>query len=265
MKDLYYKLLKKRLNKDNIIISDEDLIKIINIYNHILDFSFETTKCAFPYAYGFIFLPKKLYDTEVKDCYEIFMHLIRMNKNNLFTYLDYSFLLHNDCCGFSSNPLFDLNYYLRSINKYYGIYGDDFVQEYFDKNENIIENVIENDYEYLLSSKYIDDNYKNVIRLFKDAFNKNDILIEKYELYDYDYDYDIYLDRYLNALFYYFVINNLINTDYDNVCNYLYNIIDNALKFFDKINLVGINDNQELFTYIDYSYKNSKNKIKIIK
>lgn len=263
MEELKFKLLKRRLNRDKIIISDDDLNRIISIYNHIIDFSLEECKKKYDSPYCFIVLPKKLFDSDTTDFYEIFINLIRMNKNNLLNYLDYAFLLDSDVFGYARDPLFNLNNYLSQINKYYGIYGDDFILEYYENNNYVIENTIDNNYEYITKSKFIDDNYKNVIRLFKEAFEKYDTLISSNELDDF-YP-DVYMNDYLNALFYYFIINNLIKTDYENVCNYLKNIIDDITEFFDKINLVGIANEHELFNYVDYSYKNSKGKVKVIK
>ena len=136
------------------------------------------------------------------------------------------------------------------------------MDDFFGENTCVIETINDLFFDELLESNYVDNNYKIIIKLFSSIFIKNSELIDN-GYYD-EYDVDIYINYYLNAVFFYLVSNNYINEDFLHVCNFLNYIYNNTEKVLDEINISGIKNDKDLFYYIDHAYKSNNTKLKTI-
>lgn len=219
---------------------------IASIYKNLLDFVLEN------YDTDIITL-KSYYNITDNTCRNILTNLIKMKKYNILKFLDYSFLYYN--CGedLTRDPIEALDYYINKMVCEYELHPNDFNEYFFGENTCVIEIVNDIFLDPLLESDYINDNYKLIVQSFSDIFYRYSELIDSG--YYNDYSIDIYLNDYLNAVFYYLVINNYINSDYDHIINFLNNICDNIENILDTIKISGIKTDKELFKYIDHAYK----------
>ena len=235
---------------------EKDNNEILSIYNNLLKFALENYEADEEEL-------KSYYNIQDKRCLMILESLIKLKEYNLLNFLDYSFIFFN--CGdeLIHKPIDSIFSYINGIIGKYEYDPENFIKNFFSDNASVIEIINDIFINPLVQSDYIDDNYKTVVDLFSDIFYKYSELIN--DGYYNDYDVDIYLNDYLNAIFYYLVINNCIKDDYNHVCDFLNDICDNIESTLDKIKLSGIKDDEDLFNYIDHAYKIDNTKQKIIK
>ena len=119
-----YQLLKKKLKKDNISISDIDLNKVMYIYLNLLNFVFDYSvdKKQITIDSPFNYLIK-----EDEDChyYMIFTNIIYLYKKDLIKYVDYVYLYDSNPYHHYSNNLHNLWADLSYMVELYESYGDD--------------------------------------------------------------------------------------------------------------------------------------------
>ena len=250
-------ILIKKLKKDNINITSEDLEEVINIYNHVIDFCLEDKKAS-SYKFSFIKDSKILCEYDNTTFLSIFRLLIQIKKHNLFNYLDYVLLINTYC--YDGNRLEQLYFYLNLIlNGYYDSNkNNDFIYKFIDSHQYLLPDILDNYLNYILDSEYINQDYKDIICLYNELF---DLYLEE----DYDeIDPEIFFQEFISMSYYYFVINNLFNTEPKEIINFLNNIKEDIPSICDKLNLDGEIEYKERINYIDALYRN-KNKVKIIK
>ena len=235
---------------------EKDNNEILSIYNNLLKFVLENYEASEEEL-------KSYYNIQDKNCFNILQSLIKLKKYNLLKFLDYSFIYYN--CGTSliRYPIQSINDYLNRIIRFYEADKKEFLDSFFSENVCVIDTINDLFLDDLLKSKYIDDNYKIIMQLFRDIFNNYNELIDN-GYYD-KYDVDIYLSDYVNAIYYYLVSNNYIKDNFEQVSKFLNHICNNIETILDEIKLAGIKTDKDLFTYIDHEYKSNNSKLKTIK
>lgn len=251
-------LLMKKLKKDYINVSEEELEEIINIYNHLLDFCLGSSRESKYNRFGFVSTPKFLYEREDLLFSQIFRLIIGMKKNNILKYLDYVLLLSN--YNFEIHLLEKLSSFLDYImNSYYLNDGsDDFIYSFIKDHEYILQDTTDNDLSYINESKYIPQEYKDIMNLYNEIIDK--YYNESYNEIDYSYNFQ----DFINMTYYYFLINDLFNKEPTEIIDYLTKVKDNILYICDKLFIDGDMEYKERIKYIDTLYR-ERNKIKIIK
>ena len=163
-------LLIRRLKKENINISSEDLDDVINCFNQLIDFYLENYS-GYYYRFTFVRTPRSLYESDDKKYDLIFHELIKLKKLNLLHYIDYVYLL-SDYNSFFNSRLTELLESLHKITTYYQDCDEpkeDFIYKHINEHPYMLEDVIDNDLDCITESKYINQDYKNIM-----------IYIEKY-------------------------------------------------------------------------------------
>ncbi len=235
---------------------EKDNNEILSIYNNLLKFALEYYEADEEEL-------RSYYNIQDKKCYNILQSLIKLKRINLLKFLDYSFIYYNCGNNLKRYPIETINDYINRIIQYYEYDKEIFMDNFFGENTCVIETINDLFFDELLESNYVDNNYKKIIQLFSSIFIKNSELIDN-GYYD-EYDVDIYINYYLNAVFFYLVSNNYIKEDFLHVCNFLNYIYNNIEKVLDEINISGIKNDKDLFCYIDHEYKSNNSKLKTIK
>ena len=252
-------LLIRRLKKENINISSEDLDDVINCFNQLIDFYLENYS-GYYYRFTFVRTPRSLYESDDKKYDLIFHELIKLKKLNLLHYIDYVYLL-SDYNSFFNSRLTELLESLHKITTYYQDCDEpkeDFIYKHINEHPYMLEDVIDNDLDCITESKYINQDYKNIMMLYNE-------LLKLYFDNDYnDMDYEAFFQEFINMTYYYFLINDSFNKEPQEVYNYLTKIKDNLFSVCDKLNLDGEMEYKDRIKYIDSLYK-SKSKVKVIK
>ncbi len=249
-------LLVRKLKRLKIDISKENLSLLINKYNHLIDFYLEDDRRDTYYRFGFVAVPKSFYDQDDVFFLKIFRLLIDMQKNNLLNYLDYCLLINYQKYG--GNRLYELYDYLDNMLKWFYENDYDFIYDFINEREYLLQDMIENNLDDINKSNYIPQEYKDIMKLYDDIFNK-------YYLEDFDeIDPDAFFQEYMNMSYYYFVINDLFNREPNEIINYLKKVQDNIVAICDKLNNDGEMEYKDRIKYIDTLYR-GKNKVKIIK
>lgn len=251
-------LLKRKLKREKIDISDDDLDIVINTYNHLLDFYLEDNRKHSDYRFAFAFVPKSLYEMEDTNFYWIFHLLIVMKNNNLLHYLDYILLYNSYSIG--GSILHELYRFLQDfVDRYRKSNNNpDFIYEYIKKNNFLLEDTIDNYISNINKSKYIPKVYKDIMNLYRELFYL--YINDDY----YSIDYEAFFQEYVNMTYFYFLINNLFNTEPEEIIKYLNKIKEDIPALCDKLNLDGEMEDKERIKYIDTQYK-ERNKRKILK
>ena len=258
MNKLERSLLIRKLKKNGIEIDNNDLDDVINAFNNIIDFYLDADKNLVYYRYGFIMTPKVFYEVDDTNFNSIFNLLISMKKNNLLHYLDYAFILHN--YDWDYDRLHELYRFLHNIMRKYNDseIKEDFIYEFIDENDYLLQDVIDNNFDEIMESKYVNQEYKDIMNLY------NNIIKWYYDTDYLDYDDDAFFDEFINMSYYYFLINNLFNTEPERIIYFLNKIKEDIPSLCDKLNMDGEMELKDRINYIDSLYK-SKDKVKIIK
>ena len=260
MDDSKKELLKIKLFNKNINIKDEDLEEIISIYDNIIDFLIELAKVDKDYCndrYDFIFND---WNEDNNNAYfNLFGNIAILKRKGLINYLDYLLIIRY-MFGDIYSAICDINFYLYSIIEE-SLYGDnDSIEHVYDDDINVLnKTAIKYYYNGIINSKCVPDYYKNIITIYNNIF---DICKDKTNIIKQSEINDEVL---LSSTYYYFMYNDLFNKNPLSVYNFLKYICDNLLDILDKINLLGIRNNIDLFSYIDDYYKNYNNKVMVIK
>ncbi len=263
--------LNKKLNSKGIMLSREVLDDVIDIYQYVIDFVSEVEGINSDNRFNFI------YSSTNDDIiyFNIFKALIIIREKDLLKYLDYSLLIYSS--GFTFNFTFgSLCDYLTKIIKDYNRLGEYFKYYFYDNNPHVIEDVIEYRFDEIISSEYIDNDYKDVIEMFGSIYDKfTENLEELNRIYQDDENSDgaIYFNDFIKAIFHYFIDKNILSDDRDRAYLFLKHIYDDLFGTIDRLNLVGLdwdnpsdyNSVANIFNYIDILYKNFDKKVKVIK
>ncbi len=255
------RIILKRLKKNGIDVSLQELCETINIYKRVLDFYFEDRKERSD-SFGFLYTPIKLYTIMDKYFFNIFSKILEMKRKGLLKYLDYALLLDCNPSLFETElrQSIDLLQYLEKVCN-----ADDFIMYSINRDECFIENVTDNYLDNIIDDEIIPDNYKQMIKLYSEIFRKfyNEGF---YELNFDEFDYDIGLDHIVNCSYYYFLKNDFFSNNMDEVMSFLNDINDNMGYYIDKINMFGLDSEkyENCLTLVDYLFKN-RNKVMIKK
>ena len=84
---------------------------------------------------------------------------------------------------------------------------------------------------------------------------------EKYIEYDKDKNFEVFI----NMLYYYVIIHDLLNKDSNNLLNYLIKIENDIPFIIDKLSFTNKKGAREMIDYIDELYNSKNNKMIIIK
>ena len=131
-------LLMRKLKREHIDISKEELEEVLETYNHILDFYLEDSVQSTYYRFGFVGIPKNLFETYDTEFLKIFSLIIRIKHNNLLKYLDYILLMNNYKYG--GNRLNELNTFLKDNIK---LIEQKDIKEFLEKGYDVINQIID--------------------------------------------------------------------------------------------------------------------------
>ena len=262
-------VLINKLKRDGIIISNDKLDIVINIYNHFILYLGENQRIGITKRFDFISGD----NTDIsKSFYTIFKQLIYFQKKGILNYLDYALI--NDYLGYyrSTSTIYDFIWYcLDYIIDTYKQAKKNFVYALYQRINDTIENAVFSRADFIRTSKYISDDYKKIFNKFYDIFNKyrNEYEIRMNRLYKKDFEEygveKVFFDDYINFIYFYFLSKNIIINDLNRAYEFLDYIYNNMARCIDQVNLVGIKNDQDLYLYIDILYKNFNANVKIIK
>ena len=255
-----------KLKNDNININEKELNIIIFIYNRIMDFVCEMDQ-SIPnniyFRYKFINSDDSLDSEYTDDLYDIFKNIITIRNNNLLFCLDYALLIQEGSILSNSkekDTIGTLSDYTNYIINNYKTCKEDFFGLFITTNNDAISIALYDLDDKWVSYKCIPKNYRRVMKAFDRAlevyYDDEDDITEAED--------EMYFDYVLSMVYYYLLINNLIESDTEKVISFIKYLTNNMEVIVEKITLSGIKTYQEMFDYIDTLYRNAKKKIKEI-
>jgi len=271
MDELLYlvsKLSKKLDDVDDIIESDEELIKITKIYDRLYDFLKEShaiTTEEHKYRYNFV-LSRYQFEKDYTN-YEIFKSLIELSNLKGLYILDYPMIyegMNGDSLHYrlKSEQLDTLDLLLSHYLTYF--YNDDEEEaelSYITFHNKSLNNIIYEHFTEIKESEYVSDKEKRILKLFNELFNKAD---DKY--FNPYCDDTIYIFSFFNIFYAYLVFNNKIEYEFDKIYNFLTDIDNSFTYFIEKIHNSDIELDKEKLSYMKTLYENgsklSKKQIK---
>ena len=110
----------------------------------------------------------------------------------------------------------------------------------------------------ILKSKYISDDYKQIIVLYHNIFTRYQHMIGDKELNDL-FRLPRDFANFMDITYFYFLEKELLQNNQQEVLNFLKMIDDNLVEVSDEINLNGEMNYPQTLEYIDYLYNKEKN------
>ena len=254
-------LLKITARTNGMKINRNNLNKAIEGYDKLICFFFETfipdgihlvpSNKVVNEDYRYHFLESR--ETAVdKTFYWIFMKVVNLQLFGILKYLDYGIIyeiLSENFC----DSLSELNMCLNKIIEMYDKdHPDDFIFDAI-KDHNVIINFVDQEIENIKSSKYMSQEYKEIMKIFRELYDMY------YDDEYYKMDKDYLFEMYLNMFYYYLVINDLFISDYDNIMEFLTNIKNDIPLAIDRLYFIGKLSNKDYLTYIHNEYHNANN------
>lgn len=205
-------------------ISEQEYDEVYSVYKKLFLFLDE----IYPDGDFIKELDKELIKNNSLYC-SIFINLLKISKNGMSLFLDYVYILYT----IKRNAYLIPDLMIKYLNDYLlrlGFYS----REYASKMKETIaydfmyaiETVIVYDYDKVMNSKIISDNYKKIIKLYRDIYKKYGALQGGF------------LSFILKDSFNYFVKNESIKNDFENVNYFLTMIYDDYNNFEDGMSLM---------------------------
>ena len=248
------KIILRRLAKNDINISLQELYETIDIYKKVIDYYLEDFKYERSSPLSFLHTPIRVYSETDKTFLLIFRRILDIKRKGLLKYLDFALLKGCNDSFFETelSQLNDLSSYLGRMCR-----SDNFLIKIIKHDNYFIQNVIDSNLSSFMNSKIIPDDYKQMVKLYSEIFDKfyNEGF---YELNFEKYDYKIGLDYIVSFSYFYFLNKDFISNNIEEIISFLNNINNNMELYIEKINMFGLNSNEylECFTLIDYLLKN---------
>lgn len=254
------------INENDIRISEEEFYSVVDIYNHLVKYVaklFDTNYIEFKNYFEFKNQHNPIFA-------KVFKKIIAFKRNGLFKYMDYIFIANALDYHITLRCLFPTSFeksliffdeFLENILNYFFKYGNDFIYEYFDDHKTLLPEVICKYHNIIKEYLLLNEKYKDITEKFY-YFYKNFYsgLYVVYEVFDKVKG----LDNYVNCIYYYFLINDIFNNDFDRANRFLDSICKDLSSANDRINLMGIKSDEEMFYYVDNTYKTFDSKVKVI-
>ena len=268
MNELEKKLLARKLSckKPPKKVTVEYIDKISKIFDYVVNVYFEGRDYADKYIkmrYDFAKKPSILHTHDDALFLSIFIRVMTLYDHNVINYLDYGLFktiyLRNGVPGLNAlyetlSDMVEIAIYDEDRDNY--IYqittGDNGVLQ-------VLDYVLRNHYEDTQESEFVTDNYREVMAMFKS-------IMDQYHEIENDYDNDYYFlfNQYMNMVYFYAIINNLIVVDKDNFMKFLERIKDNMRLIIDKLYFIDDEyTSKKLMPLIDEEYKNPSVRINI--
>ena len=258
--------LIRKLESENIFISDDDLDEVINIYNFYLEILKEFYfKSNYDYFKNTSATPE-FHFSNLKS-------LVILQQKGMLHYVDLVLVLNYIIEGLDdgwdsvispSDIVEDFHGFLASLIHLERQHQECFSYRYYKLNNDAIE-IVAGLKNKIRKSKYVSKEYKDIINKFSKLFEieyKDDIKFFAHENYKV-----IFKSEYVNCIYHYFVMNKILINDLERASNFLDYLIKNVQIAIEEINIVGITyENREaIFYYIDSMYKCFDSKAQMIK
>jgi len=255
MKEEEFLELKKRLKKFN--FSDEELNNGIRIYDYLIDVFYDGNYPKILNRYCFLHRRKFWYTDYENNLYNLFINSALIYIRDIENFIDYSFL-HGLMERFMCNDLDDFNKLIRVLV----VNGDckdkkQYILNITDPFYDLLETIIDRANFFIDDSKLISDDYKEVFNTF---FVMRQIYYEDFR----KKDKEKVFTTFINMLYYYAIINNLLKNDLLKYVAYLKKIVDDIPLIIDRLTFHRQITIDETLTFIDEDYHN-KGHVKVIK
>lgn len=251
--------LTKKLERENIDINDEKILETMQVFDNLYSFMKDNKLIhqeIYKYRYRFGFSS----DLDVLDeaNYEIFKSLLELNSLKGNYLLDYPVLLERLSGGLNSfnnyhDPISRLDLLITSYLIYFYSDYNDMEEMYIRDHDGVLHDILDNYFKDLIDSKFVSPSEKDILVRFNDLY-------QKYSIYYNEEDCELFysFQDFVDIAYAYFIINDKINLEYDNLMNFLNMINDNFLEISHKLLVSGIETRQEMLQFIKSFFKRGK-------
>ncbi len=250
------KLSLNKLKKKYSNLSEEEFFDIVNKYNSLLLFLLENKIIddeGYKNRWNFVLKSPESIERHWNDYLnsELFRRINQLSQRNIYHLIPLQHLY------LSTHQKEDV---LRRMDRIYNIYNaldfDFFIKDYVDNNLWNLTNIIDNNYQDLVNSIEITNNYKAIFASYLQILNR-------YSYYSYD-DEDELFDWFINISYLYFIINKKVD-NVDEVLSFLKYVYEHINKIIEKLKLYGMKSNMDVYTVIDKYFNQNEYNKKLIK
>ena len=273
MTDEFRNKLINELSNNGVLIDNKELDEVYVIYNNMMTYMIECVEDRYKLSH------KEEFDIKPNSFDHfylvLFINIIRLKRNNLLHYLDYAaiaylYYIKIDINVYNKDKL---NIFIKEIINYTNeILNNDVKTE-----DMLIEKVLKDKWiellictvsfyktsKKILDSSIVPNEYKEIILAYNNAFKVFFWSDDRFVFAKDEEDNFLYNDL-LNASYYYFLFNNLLNNDSNKIVSFLNELSKSTINVSDSMIMTGIKNYHDLLRYIDHLYKNFEPKEQVV-
>lgn len=252
--------LTTKLKAHNIKFDDLNLDEVLEAFDKVCNIYLEDKADEYVHPRSFIYMPNSTYDREEQIYFDIFTNMTIIIRCGLYKYLDYAIILHYYHTLNVTDGLSGLNFCIKSfLGCNFSVPQDkSFCYRLLCHEIGLIKLVSVYQLDRILKSKYISNDYKEIIVLYHNIITRYQHMIGDKELNDLYHLPKPFID-FMDLTYFYFLEKELLQSNPLEVIKFLKNIDEHLIEISDEINLYGEMDYQQRLDYIDYFYKEKCN------
>ena len=253
-------LLTIKLKAHNIKFDDLNLDEVLESFDRVCNIYLEEEADNYVHPRSFIYMPNSTYDREEQIYFEVFCNIMVLIRLDLYKYLDYAIIHHYYHNLNVTDGLSALNFCIKSFLgcQFQEPQDKSFCYRLLCHEAGLIKLVSIYELDRILKSKFISNDYKEIIVLYHNIFARYQHMIGDKDLNDL-YRFPKPFANFMDITYFYFLEKELLQNNQQEVLNFLKMIDENLVEISDEINLNGEMDYPQTLEYIDYLYNKEKN------